>query len=274
MASQSTNRINRRLGDLRAQGRKALITYIVCGDPDLDATIPAMHALVRQGADIIELGVAFSDPMAEGPVIQRGHERALAKGASLRRTLELVNTFRKTDSDTPLVLMGYANPIERMGYGEFARAAAEAGVDGLLTVDLPPEEAAALNRELQAAAIENIFLLAPTTSRERAEQIASLAGGFLYYVSLKGVTGAGHLDVDDVRHKVDALRELTELPICVGFGIKDAASAKAIAASADGAVVGSVLVDYMGSRAGADAAAVAEGLEQLVAPIRAGLDEL
>ena len=268
------NRITRSLTRLREQGRKALVTYIVSGDPYPEASLPAMHALVEAGADIIELGVPFSDPMAEGPVIQLGHERALAAGTSLRSTLELVRAFRRTDADTPVVLMGYANPIERMGHRTFAAAAAEAGVDGLLTVDLPAEEAGPLNRELQAVGIENIFLLAPTTSRERAEQIAALASGFLYYVSLKGVTGAGHLDVDDVREKLAVLRQLTDLPLCVGFGIKDAASAKAVAASADGAVVGSLLVAQMGAAAGDDSPAIAAGLAQQVAPIRAAIDEM
>ncbi|TQV67695.1 tryptophan synthase subunit alpha [Exilibacterium tricleocarpae] len=268
------NRITESLSRLRAQGRKALVTYIVSGDPYPEASLPAMHALVAAGADIIELGVPFSDPMAEGPVIQRGHERALAAGTSLRSTLALVSAFRESNRDTPVVLMGYANPIERMGYRAFAEAAAGAGVDGVLTVDLPAEEAQGLNSELKAAGIETIFLLAPTTAPARAERIAAMASGFLYYVSLKGVTGAGHLDVDAVKAKLAMLRELTDLPLCVGFGIKDAASAKAIAASADGAVVGSLLVDHMGAAAAADSEAIAAGLVQRVAPIRAAINEM
>lgn len=262
------NRISKRLADLRAGGRKALVAYIVSGDPYPEATLPAMHALVEQGVDIIELGVPFSDPMAEGPVIQLGHERALTGGASLKSTLAVAKAFRETNAETPLVLMGYANPVEKMGYKVFAQAASAAGVDGLLTVDLPPEEAADLNEELKAVGIENIFLLAPTTSRERSAKIAALASGFLYYVSLKGVTGAGHLNVDSVTEKLAELRQLTDLPLCVGFGIKDAKSAKAIAAAADGAVVGSVLVDKMGSLATADTAAINQALADLIAPIR------
>lgn len=269
-----TNRITATLADLRASGRKALVTYIVNGDPIPDATLTTMHAMVEAGVDIIELGVPFSDPMAEGPVIAYGHERALEHKTSLRSTMEVVKQFRQTNSQTPVVLMGYSNPVERMGYANFAVQAKEAGVDGLLTVDLPPEEAEGLNQELKAVGIENIFLLAPTTNTERAQHIVGLASGFLYYVSLKGVTGAGHLDVASVEAKLSELRELTDLPICVGFGIKDAASAKAIAASADGAVVGSLLVERMGQLAGEPVETIAAAVAELVAPIRAGLNEL
>src|SRR5690606_370692 len=171
-------------------------------DPYPEATLPTMHALVEQGVDVIELGVPFSDPMAEGPVIQKGHERALAHNISLRNTLEVVRQFRQQNTETPLVLMGYANPVERFGYQAFARAAAEAGVDGLLTVDLPPEEVSLLKVELDAVGLDNIFLLAPTTRLDRAQKIAEHASGFLYYVSLKGVTGAGHLDVDAIKNKL------------------------------------------------------------------------
>ncbi|MYM62724.1 tryptophan synthase subunit alpha [Pseudomaricurvus sp. HS19] len=268
------NRITTTLEALRQQGRKALVTYIVNGDPVPQATLVTMHAMVDAGVDIIELGVPFSDPMAEGPVIALGHERALANKTSLRSTLALVKQFRETNSTTPVVLMGYANPVERMGYAAFATQAQAAGVDGLLTVDLPPEEAEELNAELKAVGIENIFLLAPTTTDARASHIVSLAGGFLYYVSLKGVTGAGHLDVGSVATKLGHLRQLTSLPICVGFGIKDAESAKAIAASADGAVVGSLLVGRMGQLAGESAETIAAAVVELIKPIRAGLDEL
>lgn len=268
------NRITARLAEARQQGRKALVTYIVCGDPIAEATLTTMHALVAAGVDIIELGVPFSDPMAEGPVIALGHERALANKASLRTTLSVVKAFRETNTSTPVVLMGYANPVERMGYAVFASEASAAGVDGLLTVDLPPEEAAPLNAELKKVGIENIFLLAPTTTRERAQSIVSLASGFLYYVSLKGVTGAGHLDVASVENKLAELRQLTDLPICVGFGIKDAATAKAIGQHADGAVVGSLLVARMAALADQSAEAIAAGVVELIAPIRTGLDEL
>ncbi|GAB3098630.1 tryptophan synthase subunit alpha [Aestuariicella hydrocarbonica] len=268
------NRITARLAEAKQQGRKALVTYIVCGDPIPEATLTTMHAMVEAGVDIIELGVPFSDPMAEGPVIALGHERALANKTSLKSTMAVVKAFRETNNGTPVVLMGYANPVERMGYEAFAVQASDAGVDGLLTVDLPPEEAAPLNVELKKAGIENIFLLAPTTSNERAESIAKLASGFLYYVSLKGVTGAGHLDVASVEAKLSDLRKITDLPICVGFGIKDASTAKAIGQYADGAVVGSLLVDRMGAMADQSPEAIAGAVVELIAPIRQGLDEL
>lgn len=263
------NRLDRRLAELAAQGRKALVTYIVAGDPDRGATLPAMRALVAAGADVIELGIPFSDPMAEGPVIQRGHERALAGGESLSHVLETVRQFRAEDSATPVVLMGYANPVERMGYSAFAARAAEAGVDGALTVDLPPEEAADLQAELKSAGLHSIFLLAPTSSAERVQSVAASASGFIYYVSLKGVTGAGHLDTSDVSARVAAIQRVSALPVMVGFGIKDAASARAVAATAPGVVVGSALVAAMGE--GGD---VAARLAAVVKPIRAALDEL
>lgn len=268
------NRMNKRLADTRAQGRKALVAYIVNGDPVSEATLPTIHAMVAAGVDIIELGVPFSDPMAEGPVIQLGHERSLANKTSLRSTMEVVKAFRETDNDTPVVLMGYANPVERMGYKACAESAAAAGVDGFLTVDLPPEEAVGFNAELKKVDIENIFLLAPTTTTARCADVVKLAGGFIYYVSLKGVTGAGHLDTAEVRSKVDMIRGLTDLPICVGFGIKDAESAKAVTANADGAVVGSLLVAEMGRLAGKPVEEIASAVADLIRPLRAGLDEL
>lgn len=268
------NRITQRLKTLKSEGRKALVSYIVNGDPAPEVTLPALHELVKQGADIIELGVPFSDPMADGPVIQFAHERALANAVTLKGTLEVVKAFRETDSQTPVVLMGYANPVERMGYRAFAEAAAAAGVDGLLTVDLPPEEAGELNAQLKAVGIETIFLLAPTTKPERIKLITSLAGGFLYYVSLKGVTGAGHLDVAAVEEKLTEIRQHTELPVCVGFGIKDADSARAVAQAADGVVVGSAFVKVMGDMAGSSADQVAEAIGQIAAPIRAAINEV
>ncbi|GLS26668.1 tryptophan synthase subunit alpha [Marinibactrum halimedae] len=268
------NRLNQTLKALKDEGRKALVTYIVNGDPTRDATVPTMHEMVAAGANVIELGVPFSDPMAEGPTIQRGHERALMHRVSLRDTLDVVKAFRQTDNTTPIVLMGYANPVERMGYDAFAKAAVEAGVDGLLTVDLPPEEAEPLDDQLKGVGLETIFLISPTTKAERAEKILSLASGFVYYVSLKGVTGAGHLNTDEVEAKMASIRTMTDLPICVGFGIKDGASAKAVAKTADGAVVGSVLVDTMGAMSGEPAQVIAEAVGALVAPIRQALDEL
>lgn len=267
------NRISKRLGDLKAEGRKALVTYIVNGDPNPDVTLLTMHKLVEKGADIIELGVPFSDPMAEGPVIQRGHERALAHKTSLRNTLAVVQSFRETNQDTPVVLMGYANPVERMGAEVFAENAKNAGVDGLLTVDLPPEEAPILIDKLKSAQLENIFLLAPTTPRERAEKIVSMASGFLYYVSLKGVTGAGHLNIAEVDQRINELRTMTDLPICVGFGIKDGESAKAIGKSADGVVVGSLLVAKMGELENESPEVIANAVGELIEPIRKAIDE-
>ncbi len=269
------SRIAGRFQALAAQGRKALVTYVVAGDPSRDITVPLLHAMVASGADILELGVPFSDPMSEGPTIQLGHERALASGMRLRGVLELVREFRRDDPDTPLLLMGYANPVEHMGYAAFADAASDAGVDALLTVDIPPEEVVAVNRELQRVGMDNIFLIAPTTPDARIDLIADQASGFIYYVSVKGVTGAGHLDVADVAHHVDAIRGHSDLPVAVGFGIKDAASAGAVAVTADAVVVGSALVqrvaDVIEAGESEDAAVAAAGA--LVQEIRAGIDQ-
>ena len=236
------SRITQCIEQLRSLGRKALIPYITAGDPEPQLTVPLAHALVQAGADIIELGVPFSDPMADGPVIQKASDRALQHQVSLRHVLEMVREFRQSDSQTPIVLMGYLNPIEVMGYVEFAQAAAEVGGDGVLTVDLPPEEADGFLGELQQRDIDPIFLLAPTTSDERVKKICSVASGYVYYVSVKGVTGAGHLNTDAVSQKIAHLRSLTNLPLGVGFGIKDGATAKAISKVADAVVVGSALI--------------------------------
>jgi tryptophan synthase alpha chain len=270
----AVSRIAGRFQHLREQGRKALIPYVVAGDPGLDVTVPLMHRLVEGGADIIELGVAFSDPMSEGPVLQLAHERALANGSSLRRVLAMVREFRQSDDSTPVLLMGYANPVEHMGYEVFADAAASAGVDALLTVDIPPEEVYKLNAQLRRVGMDNIFLVAPTTPRERIGRITAQASGFIYYVSLKGVTGAGHLDVADVAHHIDLIREHSGLPVAVGFGIKDAASAGAVARLADGVVVGSALVDSMAAAvtAGGDHEAAMAAALVLLADIRQGID--
>ncbi len=231
----------------RAGGRKLLIPYLVAGDPDLAVSLSLMHELTRQGADIIELGVPFSDPASDGPAIQRGTERALAGGARLRDALALVAEFRRRDADTPVVLMGYLNPIEAMGHERFAREAARAGVDGALVVDMPPAESESLHPLLRAAGLDTIYLVAPTTGAERARAIARRCSGYLYYVSLKGVTGAAISDRAEVAEKVGALRTLTELPVVIGFGIKDAESAAAMAALADGVVIGSALVEAIGA---------------------------
>jgi tryptophan synthase alpha chain len=269
------SRIAGRFRQLAEQGRKALIPYVVAGDPGLDVTVPLMHRMVACGADIIELGVPFSDPMSEGPVLQLGHERALANGTSLRGVLELVSEFRKEDDTTPVLLMGYANPVVHMGYAAFADAASVAGVDALLTVDIPPEEVLPVNAELQRVGMDNIFLVAPTTPAERIARITATASGFIYYVSLKGVTGAGHLDVADVEHHLSLIREHSSLPVAVGFGIKDAASAKAVASVADGVVVGSALVDAMARaiEAGGDHEAAMAAVVALLTDIRAGIDD-
>ncbi len=268
------SRIASVFAQLQQEGRTAVIPYIVAGDPAVTLTAELMHELVQRGADVIELGVPFSDPMAEGPVIQLGHERALAAGMTLRGVLELVTEFRRENDQTPVLLMGYANPVERMGYAAFADAAAQAGLDGLLTVDIPPEEVATLNRELQRVGIDNIFLVAPTTPAQRMQRIADEASGFIYYVSLKGVTGAGHIDTEAVRARLTQIRSHTALPIAVGFGIKDAQSARALAGSADGVVVGSALVDTVATALanGDDEAGAIAKAGALLAEIRTGVD--
>ena len=268
------SRIAGRFRELAAQGRKALIPYIVVGDPTLEGTVPLMHALVANGADIIELGVPFSDPMSEGPVIQLAHERALANGATLRDALAAVREFRQSDDSTPVLLMGYANPVEHMGHAVFADAAAEAGLDALLTVDIPPEEVTGINTELHRAGMDNIFLVAPTTPDARIGRIVDQASGFIYYVSLKGVTGAGHLDADDVAAHVARIRERSQLPVAVGFGIKDAQSAASVAGIADGIVVGSALIRAMADNleAGGNHEAAQQAAVDLLAEIRRGVD--
>ncbi|WP_275097130.1 tryptophan synthase subunit alpha [Sedimenticola hydrogenitrophicus] len=236
------SRISDRFKQLEERGRVALIPFVTAGDPGPAVTVPLMHTMVEAGADIIELGVPFSDPMADGPVIQRASERALEQGVCLRDVLGMVRKFRERDEATPVVLMGYLNPIEVMGYEAFALAAAEAGVDGVLTVDLPPEEADDLLSSLRPRNIDPIFLMAPTTTDERMQHICDTASGFVYYVSVKGITGAGHLAVGDVAAKTAQIRKHTRLPVGVGFGIKDANTAQAVAQVADAVIVGSVLV--------------------------------
>ena len=226
--------------------RKLLIPYLIAGDPDLDATLVLMHELAKQGADVIELGIPFSDPASDGPVIQQGVERALASKTSLRATLELVGRFREQDKNTGIVLMGYLNPIEIMGYSEFVSKAADVGVDGVLVVDMPPAESGDLHQQLRSADLDTIYLVAPTTTDERARAIVQRCSGYLYYVSLKGVTGAALTDYQSVTDNISELRRMTELPIVIGFGIKDAASASAMAEQADGIIIGSALVSEIG----------------------------
>ncbi|MES1992505.1 MAG: tryptophan synthase subunit alpha [Pseudomonadota bacterium] len=236
------SRIDRRFAALRAQNRAALVTYLMAGDPDAGTTVALMHALVAGGADVIELGVPFSDPVADGEAIQLAAGRALRAGMTVHGVLDLVRRFRADDAETPVVLMGYLNPIERMGYGAFAQAATTAGVDGVLTVDLPPEEGEGLLPALREAGLAPIFLVAPTTTDQRMAWICDQAQGFVYYVSLKGVTGAASLDLAAVGDRLAVLRRLTRLPVGVGFGISGPAQAAAVAAVADAVVVGSALV--------------------------------
>lgn len=258
---------------LKLQGRKALIPYVTAGDPSPDATVTLMHTLVSSGADVIELGVPFSDPMADGPVIQRSSERALALGVSLSHCLDWVKAFRKTDNHTPVVLMGYANPIERMGVDAFVTQSAQVGVDGVLVVDYPPEESETFASALRKYNLDPIFLLAPTSSLERMQKVANLAAGYLYYVSLKGVTGAGHLDVDQVAQKLESIRGFTSLPLGVGFGISGPESAVSVGRLADAVVIGSALIRTMekATRQGQDSLEAARGF---LHPIRKALDAM
>jgi len=266
------SRIAARFAALARQGRKALVPFVTAGDPSPEAMVPVLHALVAAGADVIELGVPFSDPMADGPVIQRSSERALARGIRSESVFEMVREFRRGDADTPVVLMGYLNPVEVRGAQAYARAAAEAGVDGLLLVDLPPEESASLRAGLNERGLELISLVAPTTSAARLPGLAAAAQGYLYYVSFAGVTGANLHDTTDVATRVAQLRALARVPVLVGFGIKDAASVRAVGGAADGVVVGSALVEALSlATSPEDAAARARAF---LAPLRAALDSL
>jgi len=255
---------------LQAEGRKALTTFITAGDPTHAATVPALHALVAGGADILELGIPFSDPEAEGPAIQASSERGLRSGTTLAICLEMVREFRSDDQKTPVVLMGYLNSVLAMGESAFAEAAAAAGVDGLIMVNLPPEEATVLRPALRSRDIDLIFLAAPTTTPERLKMIVEVASGFVYYVSLKGITGASNLDVDAVAGRLAEIRAETELPVQVGFGIKDAATARGVAEHADGVVIGSALVNTMADHTDPDARNAALG--EQVAVLRHALD--
>jgi tryptophan synthase alpha chain len=239
------SRIAATFAALKTRQRKALIPFITAGDPAPGMTLPLMQALVAGGADIIELGVPFSDPMADGPTIQRASERALAYGVSLTMALGMVHEFRKSDTTTPIVLMGYANPIEAFGHEAFARAAQAAGVDGVLTVDYPPEECADFAHLLKRHGIDPIFLLAPTSAEKRFTEVAALGSGYIYYVSLKGVTGSTALDLDEVIRRIPKIREKVRMPVGVGFGIRDAASAARIARVADAVVIGSRIIEII-----------------------------
>lgn len=267
------SRIEGVLKALKEQGRKALIPYITAGDPAPDQTVDLMHTLVAAGADIIELGVPFSDPMADGPVIQLACERALVHGTSLRQVLGMVKTFRERDSHTPVVLMGYLNPMECMGYEAFADAAKDSGVDGVLTVDLPPEEADEVAPLFTARGLDAIFLLSPTTTDDRIRSISEHSSGYVYYVSFKGITGAQGINVEEVAGRVEHIHKLTALPVAVGFGIRDASTAAAVGKVSDGVIVGSVLVNTIANNQ-TDSGQLKQALTDLLHPMREALDGL
>lgn len=275
--SPSDNRIDRTFSRLAAEGRCGLIPFVTAGDPSLAMTVPVLHALVEAGADLLELGMPFSDPMADGPVIQQSSERALARGACIASTLQAVADFRQRDATTPVVLMGYLNPVERFGCERFAKAAADAGVDGVLLVDLPPEEAGELSAAFSANGLALVALAAPTTADDRLAKLAAHTSGYLYYVSFAGVTGAGSLDVAAVAERLRALRAMTDVPVAVGFGIKTAADAAALAAVGDAIVVGSALVAALAKAAGtgseaSDLAAATTAATTLLGTLRAAVD--
>ena len=254
---------------LAGRGGKALVPYIMAGDPHTDTTPAIMHAMVAAGADAIELGFPFSDPMADGPVIQKAGERALARGVGLAKALAMVREFRARDRKTPVVLMGYANPIERFGVERFVAEAKDAGVDGVLVVDYPPEECAEFAGLLRGAGIDPIFLVAPTSSDARIASVAEVAGGYVYHVSLKGVTGAGHFDIDAVKQMIPRIQAHVRVPVVVGFGIRDGATARAVADVADAVAIGSALVQLLESASRDDAPRLAG---EFVAGIRSALD--
>ena len=263
------SRIQARFEALHKAGRKALIPYITAGDPAPALTVPLMRALVESGADILELGVPFSDPMADGPVVQRSGERALRQGVGLGDVLGMVRDFRHHNSQTPLVLMGYANPIEAMGVEKFVRSAKDAGVDGVIVVDYPPEECTQFAELAKANGIDPIFLLAPTSTDQRIREVARVGSGYLYYVSLRGVTGAGHIDLADVAAHIPKIRAATQLPIGVGFGIRDADSARRVAQTADAVIIGSRVIQEI--EAAGPEHAVAR-VQAFLRPIRKALD--
>lgn len=263
------SRIAATFANLRDEGRKALIPYITSGDPFADATVEIMQAMAGAGADVIELGVPFSDPMADGPVIQKAGERALARGVGLGQVLGYVAEFRRTDDRTPIVLMGYANPVERYGVDRFVADAKAAGVDGVLVVDYPPEECEDFSGHLRGAGLDPIFLLAPTSTDARIAHVGRIASGYVYYVSLKGVTGAGNLDTDAVAQMIPRIRRHVKLPVGVGFGIRDARTARAVADVSDAVVIGTALVQLLESQSRENVARVAG---EFIAGVRAALD--
>ena len=266
------SRLSSRFEQLKAQNKTALIPYITAGDSNPSITVPLMHRMVEAGADIIELGIPFSDPMADGPTIQLACERALAHHTSLRDVIKMTQEFRQTDKDTPIVFMGYLNPVEAMGYSEFAQAAEQAGVDALLTVDMPPEESRELVKSLKAHHIDPIFLLSPTTQDERIKKITAVASGFLYYVSLKGVTGDNVLNVSEVEAQVSKIKQFSNLPVGVGFGIKNAETAAAVASVSDAVIVGSAIVKIIENNID-DADTIMNQITDLLSDMRAAMDQ-
>ena len=265
------SRITQCFEKLQSSGKKALMPYITAGDSNPSITVPLLHRMVESGADIIEFGIPFSDPMADGPTVQLACERALVHHTSLRDTIAMVAEFRKNDDTTPIILMGYMNPVETMGYEEFAQAASSVGVDGLLTVDLPPEEAVELVDILKSHNIDPIFLLSPTTTDERIKKISDAGSGFLYYVSLKGVTGSNALNVDEVAERVATIKSISSLPVAVGFGVKDAETASAVSKVSDGSVVGSAIVKIIENNVD-DADTIMDQIGALLVSMRTAMD--
>ena len=255
---------------LRKAGRKALIPYVTAGDPEPGVTLPVLHAMVEAGSDMIEVGVPFSDPMADGPVIQKSSERALKHGTGLRDVLGMIRQFRSKDTKTPVILMGYANPIEALGAEAFVKEASAAGVDGVIVVDYPPEECAEFSALLRSHGMDMIFLLAPTSTPQRVERVAKMASGYIYYVSLKGTTGAGHIDLADVQKNVQRIRDVSGIPVGVGFGIRDGATARAICEFADAAIIGSRIIQEIEAATPATAPAC---VKVFLSEVRAAMDE-
>lgn len=271
------SRLAERFAQLKAKSRKALIPYVMASDPSPETTLPLMHAMVAAGADMIELGAPFSDPMADGPVIQHAAERSLKHNTSMHDVFSLVSEFRKTDDITPIIIMGYLNPIEVMGYQSFAKQAAASGIDGVITVDMPPVEAGEYVPALKSEGLDPIFLLAPTSTQERIKKLAEIASGFVYYVSLKGVTGAATLDVASVEAKVDEIKQFIKLPIGVGFGISNAESAASVAACSDAVVVGSAIVKKMTLNDGKseqERAIIIKEISDILSSMRSAMDKL
>jgi len=265
------SRLQQRFEQLKARGRKALIPFVTAGDPAPEITVPLLHSLVAAGADVLELGIPFSDPMAEGPAIQHACERALAHHVTTRRVLEMVREFRTKDADTPVVLMGYLNPVEVMGYDAFAREAVAAGADGMITVDLPPEEAEDYLQAFRTHGLDSIFLLAPTSTEARIRQVAAAASGFVYYVSLKGVTGASHIDIEEVQQKINTIKTMVDIPIAIGFGINSPETAAEVSRISDAVVVGSALVKRIAALADSPDKINSEA-SKFIASLRASID--